>query len=213
MTEENKFYEELRKEIQPYFEKGGAHDFEHTERVLNLALNIGKKENADLNILTVACLLHDVARKKQDESQGAICHAEEGGKMAEEILDKYNYSFIPQVVHCIQTHRFRNGFIPSTIEAKVLFDSDKLDSIGAVGILRAAYFSGKINARLHNPNVNLNETSIYGFEDTPYREYLDKLSKIKDQLLTDSGKEIAKSRHDYMVSFFDRLNKEVIGKL
>jgi len=209
----NIFYEELKKEIQPYFEIGGAHDFEHTERVLKLATRIGEKENANLDILIVACLLHDVARKKQDESRGAICHAEEGAKMAEEILKEYNYNFIPEVVHCIKTHRYRNNFVPSTIEAKVLFDSDKLDSIGAVGILRAAYFSGKINARFHNPDVNLNETSIYGFEDTPYREYLDKLSKVKDELLTNSGREIANSRHNYMVSFFDRLNKEVIGEL
>jgi len=143
----DEFFEKLRVKVLPYFEKcNPAHDVSHTDRVLNLALKIGEKEGADLEILKIACLLHDVARHEQDDSKGVICHAERGGEMAREILGELNYSEdkIGKVVHCIETHRFRKGHAPESIEAKVLYDSDKLDGIGAIGIGRSFSFSGSL---------------------------------------------------------------------
>jgi len=125
-----------------------CHDFMHTERVLNLALHIGEKEGADLEIITLSALLHDIARKEQDESKGKICHAQRGAELAKDILKEkgMDEDKINRVIHCIEAHRFRNGCIPESIEAKVLSDADKLDAIGAIGIGRAFSFSGHIGA-------------------------------------------------------------------
>jgi uncharacterized protein len=117
------------------------------------------------------------------------------------------------VIHCIQTHRFRKRVVPISKEAKILFDADKLDSIGAVGIGRAFLFAGEVGARLHNKDINLRKTKPYTKEDTAYREYLIKLRKIKDRIFTKEGKRIARERHRFMVEFFERLNRETDGRL
>jgi uncharacterized protein len=117
------------------------------------------------------------------------------------------------IIHCIQTHRFRKRAVPISKEAKILFDADKLDSIGAVGIGRAFLFAGEVGARLHNKDINLRKTKPYTKEDTAYREYLIKLRKIKDRIFTKEGKRIARERHRFMVNFFERLNGETDGRL
>lgn len=193
----------------------GCHDFEHTLRVLNLSLHIGKKEKADIRILKLAAILHDIGRKCEDESGGKICHAKEGAKMAKKILKKYGVSDkdILKISHCISAHRFRGSVVPESKEAKVLFDADKLDSIGAVGIGRTFLFAGEVGAKLHNSNVDIFKTKPYTEEDTAYREFVVKLSKIKNRMLTSEGKRLAKERHEFMVKFFERLEKEISAKL
>jgi len=213
---EEEFFDKLREKILPYF-KGinPCHDLSHTERVFNLVLKIGETEGADLEILKVAALLHDVARKEQDESQGVVCHAERSGELAREILKGLAYSGdkIDKVIHCIETHRFRKSNVPESVEAKVLFDADKLDSIGAIGIGRAFSFSGYLGSAVHIPDVDVETTKEYGKDDCCYREFLVKLIKIKDKMMTEGGREFVKERHDFMVEFFDRINKEVRGEL
>ncbi|MBU2576191.1 MAG: HD domain-containing protein [Nanoarchaeota archaeon] len=213
---EEEFFGKLREKILPYFEGvNPCHDISHTERVLNLALAIGEEEGANLEILEVAVLLHDVARKEQDESRGTVCHAGRGGEMAKEILDELGYPLdkIEKVVHCIETHRFRKGNVPESVEAKVLYDSDKLDSIGAIGIGRAFSFSGYLGSHVHFLDLDLTDDEEYGEKDCAYREFLTKLLKVKDKMLTERGRELAEERHDFMVEFFDRINKEVGGEL
>jgi uncharacterized protein len=193
----------------------GSHDYDHTMRVYKLAMHIGKKENANMRILATASLLHDIGRCEEDQAKGQICHAESGAKIAEKILPKYEYNQeeIQEITHCIISHRFRGKNIPKSKEAKILFDADKLDSIGAVGIGRTFLFAGEIGAQLHNPNPNTSKEAEYTKEDTAYREFKVKLQHIKDGMLTKEGKRIAKKRHKYMVEFFTRLNKETDGKL
>ncbi|MDP2741538.1 MAG: HD domain-containing protein [bacterium] len=192
-----------------------CHEWEHTERVYNLAIKMGKKENADLEILGLAAVLHDIARKEQDESNGKICHAERGAILAKEILERYGFQKEKRedITHCIEAHRYRNEKKPETKEAKILYDADKLDAIGAIGIGRAFSFAGHIGAKIHNKNVDPEKTEAYSTDDTAYREYLVKLKHIKDKMLTAEGKRIAEERHKFMEHFFDRLNKEVDGEI
>ena len=193
----------------------GCHDWDHTERVLNLCMHIGKKEKANIEILILSALLHDIAREDQDKSNGLICHAEKGAKTAREILKKYNFpeEKVDEIIHCIKCHRFRGGNIPKTLEAKILFDADKLDAIGAIGIGRAFVFSGEIGARIHNTKINIENSEAYSKDNTAFREFMVKLRKVKDKILTKEGKRFAKDRHDFMKIFFNRLNKETEGKI
>jgi uncharacterized protein len=209
-------FSQIQEEVLRHFLNAkGSHDWEHTERVHNLCVRIGKKENADLEILKYAAVLHDIGRNHQDESNGEICHAEKGAMLARKLLEEYNVNHekIEKIVHCIESHRFRGNITPQSIEAKVLFDADKLDSIGAVGIGRAFLFAGEVGAKLHDKDVNIENTKPYTKEDTAYREFKVKLRTIKDRMLTEEGKKIAERRHRFMVNFFDRLNKEVDGIL
>lgn len=193
----------------------GSHDWEHTERVLALASHIARKEGADLTIVRYAALLHDIARGEEDRSNGRIDHALRGAKKARAILERLGLprADIERIVHCIETHRFRARRAPQTLEAKVLFDADKLDSVGAVGIGRAFLFAGEVGARLHDPDVNPARTKPYTRDDTAYREYLVKLRRIKARILTAEGRRLARERHEFMEVFFRRLNREVGGRL
>ncbi len=117
------------------------------------------------------------------------------------------------VAHCIRAHRFRGRHEPKTLEARVLFDADKLDSIGAIGIGRAYLFAGEVGAKLHNPEADPERTRPYTEEDTAYREYRVKLCRIRDRMLTPEGRRLAAERQAFMEEFFRRLNREVAGEL
>ncbi|MBN2851871.1 MAG: HD domain-containing protein [Clostridia bacterium] len=199
--------------IRLFDEAKGSHDWEHTKRVYNMCLHLGKAEKADMEIVRLAALLHDIGRSEQDKNHGKISHEKLGATMAEEILASYGVSeeIIEKVKHCILTHRFREKTHPTTIEAKVLFDADKLDAIGAIGIGRAFVFAGEVGAVVHNKDIEVEKTKSYSKDDSAYREFLVKLVHVKDRLYTDEGKKLAEDRHNYMVSFFERINLEVDG--
>lgn len=206
----------IRKEAGAFFRSArGSHDWDHTERVTKLSLKIGRKEKADLGVLELAALLHDIGRGDEDRSRGRICHGRSGAALARTILARHGCDpeTIRAVAHCIRTHRFRRGGAPRTLEARVLFDADKLDSIGAVGIGRAFQFAGEIGARLHDKAIDVRKTKPYTREDTAYREYLVKLSRVRDRMMTREGRRLAAERHRFMADFFARLNKETDGVL
>jgi len=208
--------ETVRQESRAFFRRArGSHDWDHTERVYRLCLRIGRKEKADLDVLRLAALLHDIGRAEEDRSTGRTCHAARGALLARKILEKkgIDKERADKVVRCIETHRFRGRLVPDSLEARILFDADKLDSIGAVGIGRAFLFAGEVGARLHDPGIEVRKTEPYTKEDTAYREYLVKLRKIKDRMSTSEGKRIARERHKFMADFFSRLNKETAGAL
>jgi uncharacterized protein len=187
-----------------------SHDWNHIKRVYNLCVRIGQAEKADMEVLTVSAYLHDVGRSYEDKSKGRICHAEKGAEIATDFLKD---SFLSEdkkrnVIHSIRSHRFRGSHKPKTLEAKVLFDADKLDSIGAIGIGRTFQFAGEVGARLHNPDIDPEKSEPYSIDDTAYREFKIKLSKIKDMIITTEGRKIARERHEFMDLFFKRFIME-----
>ncbi len=207
--------EKIRQMADPYHDgMGGCHGPDHTERVHKTALHIGRLLEARLDVLSAAALLHDIGRRYETREQGKICHAEKGAELARDILEKLNFpqSFIDETAHCIEAHRYRGDKNPRTLEAKILYDADKLDSIGAVGIGRAFLFAGQTGARLHNDSdVDILDCKPYSKEDTAYREFKFKMSKIKDRMLTPEGKRLAEERHVFMEVFFERLERETKG--
>ena len=198
----------------------GCHDWDHTFRVFNNALKIaeGEQKEHKIDILTVkaAALLHDIGRVEELKQNGKICHAALGFKLTPTILKECGFSdatIIANIAECVKRHRFRGKHEkPETIEQKIIFDADKLDSIGAVGIGRAIHFSGRIGSRLHNTKDEAINSDAYTQEDSAYREYLVKLQYIPERMLTPTGRELAKQRADFMHLFFETLNNEVYEK-
>ena len=187
-----------------YAEAGDTtHDFDHVLRVYFLAERIGQAEEAAMAILRTATLLHDIARPEQDSGQVAD-HAIAGARRAREILTGQPPDFVEAVARAIETHRFRANRPPQSLEAKILYDADKLDAIGAVGIARVFAYSAHRGQRLWaEPDAN---------EHTAMKEFAVKLSKLKDALFTETAHAIAVERHAFMVEFFDRMADEVAGK-
>jgi uncharacterized protein len=206
-----------------------SHDFSHVIRVYNLCLSIAKAERkVNLEVLKIAALLHDIARRKEDlDKIGKIDHAILSAKMAEKILKDLGFpkEKIEKIKHCIKTHRFKGRLKPKTIEAKILFDADKLDVCGAIGITRSACWVGENKAKIYSdiPLSKYIKENILGGK-LPGRiinsskhalniEYKIKLKNIQKRLFTKRAKEIARERAEFMKQFFERLEKEIKGEL
>lgn len=189
-----------------------AHDKEHIYRVLNNALLIAQGENAvDYDVLITACLLHDVGRIDQMKDP-TLCHAAVGSEKAKRFLLAHGYpeTFAETVADCIRTHRFRKNAPPQTLEAKILFDADKLDVVGTMGIARTLAYQGALGAPLY---TKLYDGSVSdGTGDVPYsffREYKFKLENLYDRFYTQKGRELALQRRPAAEAFYNSLYNEV----
>ena len=189
-----------------------AHDTEHVYRVLWNALAIAKTaETIDYDVLITACLLHDIGRREQI-ADSSLCHAEVGAKKAYNFLLAHSWreDFAEQVRHCILTHRFRKNRQPETLEAKILFDADKLDVTGALGIARTLMYKGTVVEPLYTKRP---DGSICDGENTDvpsfFREYKFKLEKLYDRFYTQAGAALAEQRREIAAGFYNQLYREV----
>ncbi|MBN1120221.1 MAG: HD domain-containing protein [Anaerolineae bacterium] len=198
-----------------YEEADSAHDFSHVLRVLALAEHLAEQECADLSIVRTAALLHDLARAEDMEkgldADRETDHAIIAAAEARRILSGQSEEIVEAVAHAIEAHRFRNGIEPKTIEAKVLFDADKLDAIGAVGTARAFAYGGRHGQPLW---ADVSENYVPGGDEshTAHHEFHVKLKNVKDRLYTESGRRIAAQRHQFMCAFFEQMAAEVRGE-
>jgi uncharacterized protein len=203
-------------EARRYYEGADAvHDFDHVLRVLALAERIGRAEGADVEIVRAAALLHDAGREQADAD--GIDHAALAADRAREILDGQPSAKVEAVAHAIAAHRFRTRPEPATLEAQVLFDADKVDAIGAVGVARAFAYGGAHGQRLWAPIESVDvagwlEEGDDPHNHTPVHEFVVKLSRLKERLFTPTGRSIAEERHAAMVAFFQRFDAEVRGE-
>ena len=203
-------------EAKEYYDAhDSAHGFSHVLRVYQLALLIGEEEGANLKILQPAALLHDVENSmldKEKRKQHHLLSAEFAGK----ILAEHGWSEddIQAVRHCIRAHRYRDACeTPQTIEAKCLFDADKLDSIGAIGAARAIAVSVEKGLPFYGaPSARFLKSGRLadGESHSAYHEYWFKLRHVKDRMLTSTGKALAEERHRVMTAFFEALADENI---
>jgi uncharacterized protein len=189
-----------------------AHDKEHIYRVLYNALEIAKgEEGVDYDVLITACLLHDIGRKEQF-ADPSLCHAAVGAEKAEKFLRENGFTpdFADAVRHCIRTHRFRKAMPPQTVEAKILFDADKLDVTGAIGIARTLMYKADMAEPLYHvlPDGRISD----GTEDLGpsfFREYKFKLEKMYDRFYTKTGEAMARRRQRIAADFYESLYREV----
>ena len=189
-----------------------AHDKEHIYRVLYNALEIAKEEETvDHDLLITACLLHDIGRKEQFENP-TLCHAAVGSEKAYRFLmdNGFEESFAQKVRSAILTHRFRKAMPPESLEAKILFDADKLDVTGAIGIARTLMFKADMTDPIYHvlPNGEISD----GTQDTSssfFREYKFKLEKLYDRFYTAGGAKLAQRRRKIAADFYESLYQEV----
>lgn len=192
--------------------KDSAHDKEHIYRVLYMALDIAKYENeVDMDILIISCLLHDIGREEQFKNPN-LCHAEIGSEKAYNYLIEHGFceEKANHVKACILTHRFRSENPPKSIEAKILFDADKLDATGTLGIARTLCYKAQVSEPLYS--VNESRYVLDGENDDHpsfFKEYKFKLEKVYDKFYTKRGMQIAKERQSAAIEFYTSMLKEV----
>jgi uncharacterized protein len=196
-----------------YAENDPVHGYDHILRVYRMAERLAQTEGANLEIVHAAALLHDAEGPLTGDSRTE--HQLASAEFARQILEAEGWpqDRIAEVQHCIRAHRFRDDREqPETIEAKVLFDADKLDAIGAIGAVRAIAYAVLDRQHLFTePSKQFLENwqKLPGESHTPYHEHLFKLRKLKDRMFTPSGKAVAQARHDYLEDFFSQLHAEL----
>jgi uncharacterized protein len=183
-----------------------GHDMDHAWRVFDLGIRIADAEGADADVVGAAALTHDVHRAMGETMDG---HPEASLDEVRAVLETAGFpeERIPEVLHCVKVHdeyEFRGIEHPAeSLEAEVLRDADNIDAMGAVGIARTFAFSGVAGHRLWDPD---------GAGDSALAHFEEKLFRLRDEMHTETAREIAAERHEFMETFVERFRAEWRGE-
>lgn len=194
----------------------GGHDWFHIERVLNNSRLIAKGEKADLQIVELGALLHDIADSKFHDGDESV-----GPKVASEFLRTQGASeeVIDHVIKIIENISFKGGNVDqkfSSAELDIVQDADRLDALGAIGVARAFNYGGFKGRALYDPeiepNLNMSKEEYKASNAPTINHFYEKLLLLKDRMNTETGRKIAADRHAFMLGYLDQFYKEWNGE-
>jgi uncharacterized protein len=199
-----------------------AHDYDHLVRVIALADKIQASEGGDLPTIWAAVALHDIGQERERRHGGD--HALIGAALAEELLKDtpFPQRYIPAVQQAIQEHRMTGGVMPQTLEGRILYDADKLDCLGAIGIGRLYCITGRYNQKVYAPipddivepiDPHMIRILRRRPDYSPSIEFQVLFANLPERMTTSTGREMAHERFAFMQEFFSRLRQEVEGEL
>lgn len=201
-----------------YQDTDTVHDFDHILRVYRMAERLAEAEGADVDIVRAAALLHDAQGSDPGMAGARAAHHQASAAFAAEVLSQKGWEAekIDAVRHCVLAHRFRNpAEKPATLEAKIIFDADKLDALGAVGAARVIAYAALAGTPFYEePSTQFLETGkkMDGENHSAYHEHIFKLRKLRDRMHTRTARAIADERLRYLDAFFERLLAEWMGE-
>jgi len=192
----DKILSEIKEFTRLNSEDDDIHGYPHVLRVYNLCIKMGKKLNANLKILEIAALLHDIGRKKEKEDVFKRNHAEISAEIALKFLKNSNLNLTKQeinaIIHCIKSHSFSSGVPAESLEAKILSDADKIDALGAIGLYRTIGFTVLNNGGI-NDVINHLENKILNLREKLYLKY---------------SKKVAKKRVRIIINFYEQIRQQ-----
>jgi uncharacterized protein len=199
-----------------------AHDYDHLLRVMAIADTIQAHDGGDLPIIWAAVAFHDIGQERERRHGGD--HAFIGAEMAAELLTNtpFPQQAIPGVQQAIREHRMTGGVTPQTVEGRILYDADKIDGLGAIGIGRLYMITGRYNQKVYSPvpegivepvDPLLVRQLRHRPDYSPSIEFQLLFGNLPERMMTRTGKEIARERFAFMQEFFTRLKKEAGGEL
>lgn len=194
-----------------------GHDWFHTQRVFRNSLLIAKDENADVLVVSLGALLHDIADAKFHQGDETV-----GPKMARAFLNSLEVEkeVIEKVCYIIEHISFKNSIRQNKtkmhpIELLVVQDADRLDAIGAIGIARAFHYGGFKNRTLYDPeiapNLELTKEEYKNSNSPTINHFYEKLLLLKDKMNTKTGAKIAQQRHDFLLQYLEHFYAEWSG--
>ena len=196
---------------QRLLNEGSGHDWYHIERVYNLGKHLAKIEKADMFIVELTTLLHDIEDWKFSDDNKS------NTTLTENLLKDLGVddTDINTICTIIKTMSFKGGVVSSkqdTIEGMVVQDADRLDAIGAIGIARTFAYGGNKNRVMYNPDIAPKTfeslEQVKSSDNHTINHFYEKLLKLKDLMNTESAKKLAQRRHDFMENFLDEFYEE-----
>ena len=194
-----------------------GHDWFHIQRVYNNAQNLLKTEKANEQVVLLGALLHDIADSKFHNGDETI-----GPKKAFEFMTSIGISddVKTHVVKIIENISFKGGNVERAFSSKeldIVQDADRLDAIGAIGIARTFNYGGFKNNALYDPEqppvLNMTKEMYKKHRGTTINHFYEKLLLLKDRMNTETGKQIAENRHQFMEMFLEQFFNEWEGRL
>ncbi|TBU92775.1 HD domain-containing protein [Phytopseudomonas dryadis] len=187
----------------------GAHDLSHLQRVWANACRLQREEGGDLQLLLVAVLLHDCVAVEKDSPRRASASRLSAARAAELLADlQWSRPRIDAVCHAIEAHSFSAAIAPTSLEARILQDADRLDAIGLIGVARCFHVSGRIGSALYDPaDIDARQRPL---DDQRYAldHFHSKLLGLAAGFQTATGARLAAERHARMVAFLDGFREE-----
>lgn len=214
------FLEKLEVKVKDMFvSETSGHDIYHLDRVRNLALHIQEKEGGDQLIIGVSAFLHDIHRLMEKDS-GMFVHPKESLPIIKNMLEEISFpeNEISKVLHCVEYHEeyefSKEGKTVTDIETLVLQDADNLDAIGAIGIARTFTFGGAHSVPMWIPEKPFDREFFNESEKDPstLHHFYSKLLKLKGNMNTKTGKEMAEERHAFMENYINQFLHEWNGE-
>jgi len=188
-----------------------AHDFQHIMRVYKNAELIGRKEGADMEVLLLSVLLHDLVVYPKGSAKTSKS-ADDSADIAENWLRQYGYfqKTIDKISYCIRIHSYSKRLAPATLEAKILQDADRLDALGAIGIARTFSVGGTEGRPFYDPQDPFWQSGReLNDREWTFDHFKTKLLKLRKSMNTKTAKEIAQERGKFMELFVKQLQKEL----
>lgn len=188
-----------------------AHGWEHVQRVHTLALHIAEQEGANQFIVGMAVLMHDLGRLAHDDT---LHHADSSVALATELMSTYDVAPAAQeaILHAIIAHSYSRGVEPRTIEAQVVRDADRLDGLGAIGILRWAITGAQhstVATLTYHPEDPFAEQHLPDDHTYMLDHFFTKLLKLHESMATETGRALAQRRTAFMRMYLDELRDEL----
>jgi uncharacterized protein len=209
--------EKIAREVKQKFEgEGTGHDWWHIYRVWKMAMRIGEAEKADMSIVNLGALLHDIADWKFHDGDDSV-----GPKAAREMLERHDAleDVIQRVCAIVGEVSFKGAGVetkPSTLEGEVVQDADRLDALGAIGIARAFAYGGYAGRTLYNPDIKPvmhKDKESYSKSNGPtINHFYEKLLLLKDRMNTKTGRAIAEERHVFLETYLELFYREWEGR-
>nr|WP_275660618.1 HD domain-containing protein [Vibrio chagasii] len=187
-----------------------AHDISHIKRVVKTAKALCDQEQAKLEVVLPAAYLHDCftfPKNHPDRAQSSTMAADKAISFLKSI--DYPTSYLDEIHHAIVTHSYSANITPETLEAQIVQDADRLDSLGAIGIARCLYVGQSFNAELYNHEDPFAEHRDLDDKHYSVDHFYVKLFKLAETMNTESAKLEANKRTDYMRGFLEQLGAEV----
>ena len=190
--------------VEEFFQNEfSGHDYFHTLRVFKMATRIAQQEKADLQVVQLAALLHDVDDRKLSPQ---TCETKENARcfLLNNLVEETK---VQQILTIIGEVSFagKDSVTPATLEGKCVQDADRLDAIGAIGIARAFAYGGHHNRLMHHPDIapnrNMGKEEYYQHKSTTINHFYEKLLLLTDLMNTPAAKQIAAARQKYMQEF------------
>lgn len=187
----------------------GAHDLSHLQRVWHNARTLQAEEGGDLEVLLAAVLLHDcVAVEKNSplRSQASRLAAEKASKVLADL--NWPKEKVSAVIHAIEAHSFSANITPTTLEARLMQDADRLDSLGMLGVARTFYTAGRMGSAPYDPHDPEARERDYDDKRFCLDHFQTKLLHLAEGFQTAAGQRLARIRHQRLKGFMEQLKEE-----